>query len=371
MTTKCKLQLQCHARRAGLEVESNHQQRYSHQHPRSAPMPSEFASRSVLTVQVTPATNARQHRTSSFSFEILKPYEPFTAAVVAKVAVGSAARQALGILDTTAVLKLFDRRCYKARRTELSHRAIQERPHTIASECAYRKFVCDLQAGSVTLTKDINCDTWFICRERAPIGEFELALQRSAERAYRKEVRAYQRLSDYQGSVIPRMYGTVQYTAKIPLGGNAYAEEVISGILLEHISDVTLERFATDFSASRYSETPQVLAGVCRRAMEVSTHFWGIGALNDDAHMNNMLVREPLLVPSRTGPQLSLSPCCVVMIDFEFMKFRDDYDSEEAFQRSKLLTGMHEIGPALERIVPSNVWRYVYEEWETPPKRII
>lgn len=332
----------------------------------------EFGPGAILTVQITPETSPENLRSAvSLSFEVLKPYAPFSSAVVAKVALASASRKALGISDTTAVLKLHDRRCFTGRRLELTQSGAPTRPYSAESEHAYREFLLQLEAGSVKLTKDVDRDSWFQCRVHAPVGEFELALQRLAKRVHRSEVRAYQYLRTYQGSVIPRMYGTVQYTAKMTLPDGTYVEEVISGILIEHISDITLEQFAERFSTSCYANTPDIMTAVCRRAMEVSTHLFAIGALNNDVRLANMLVREPI-VSDRTRQGLSLSPRCVVMIDLEYVRLRDDFASDAAWQKAQDYTDMFStVGAALEYFLPPQVWKYNFDDWEEPPKHIV
>lgn len=158
-------------------------------------------------------------------------------------------------------------------------------------------------------------------------------------------MQAYQCLLQYQGRHVPRFYGSVREVRVHRTGGRGFDEYAdVQGILLEYIDGFRLTDLSTYCPQDQWQP-------VGEDAIHIVHCLNSAGVLNRDVRLRNYLVRK-----DTTG---RLKP---VMIDLGICMFRDEFEDEDDWRRTKQF--FHEenaVGAALYRSLKPH---FVYERSE-------
>lgn len=293
---------------------------------------------------------------TSIACKIVKAYRPFTMSPVLLVSISS---ENWFPLPSTAILKLYDRRCFTNIRTDFD----EGKPWSLDKEQEYRQYLNDVSTGSAALG-DFNSPTFFWDKEVSD-GEFEAYLCHVAQRTFDAERAAYARLHELQGRMVPTLYGDIEYEHVIAgaRGDGAPVTDVVPGLLLEYVSALSLRQLVATWTLRDPPLPNAVLAALCNEAVRVVDRISDFEVLNEDVRVDNFLVRQEFLAPaSRDGGAPSVDGA-VVLIDLGQCRLRREDESEEEWIQAKWSqdeTGA--IGFVLlglvRQFVGEDVWKY-------------
>ncbi|EJD40536.1 hypothetical protein AURDEDRAFT_90941 [Auricularia subglabra TFB-10046 SS5] len=260
---------------------------------------------------------------------IVHAYHPFTMSAVLRVQPGKAD------LPQDLILKLFDRRFMNNIRED------EDPPADWSPEkdADYAQWLQDLTIGKEQPTDFEDSTLWD--REEVTGERFEGFLQHEALKFYAQEVAAYDVLSELQGDLIPRFYGTVAYRD-------------IPGILLEYVPGPTLREIVATWTARTPRLPDAELARVCEAAVSVMGRIaWRYEIINLDVRIDNFIC-------CADGGSMGRSP--VVLIDLAQCE-KHGKETDEEWREWK--AGLDEIGAVGQVIgmkvrqqVGPDVWHY-------------
>ena len=265
-------------------------------------------------------------------------------------------------LPTTAIVKLYDRRCLSNVREEFD----EGTPWSLDKEKEYQQYLDDVASGAVK-QGDFDSPT-FMWDNDVSDGEFEAYLQRLSQKMFDAERTTYERLRELQGKKIPRVYGAVEYRISIPgaRGDGSTVTETIPGLLLEYVSSLSLRKLVATWTARNPPLPNYVLTSLCEEAVKVVDRISDFDVLNQDVRVDNFLIREPFVEtasPSSHGEKTVIVEDAVVLIDLGQCRLRREDESEEEWveaKRSQDETGA--IGFVLlglvREFVGQDVWTY-------------
>ena len=222
-------------------------------------------------------------------------------------------------LNERVILKLYDRRFATGLRED---QKIQ--PWTFEIEQEYQQTILDGRVSEFIKSLHSEDDEdkkeeeeeeeepWNAAQDEAYLFDY-------MQRLYEAEYEVYQRLEDIQGRDIPRFLGRV----KMP--GNDSQSATVSeyvdcpGILLQYIEGVPLSDLASFAPKEAWQE-------ICEDAIRIVNLLGDRGILNEDVKPRNFIVRKE-----------SADNFKVFMIDFALCNFREEYQDEEDWWRSKAI----------------------------------
>ncbi|TBU42053.1 hypothetical protein BD309DRAFT_924301 [Dichomitus squalens] len=299
----------------------------------------------------------------ALSCTIMKAFRPFTMSPVLLVSLIQPSTPTHGdaVLPTTAIIKLYDRRCLSNVRDEFD----EGKPWSLDKEQEYRQYLDDVATGSVA-RGDFDSPT-FMWDNDVSDGEFEAYLRRVAQRMFDAERTAYERLRDLQGKKIPRLYSVVEYEIAIPnaRGDGAAVTDTIPGLLLEYVSSLSLRQLVATWTARNPPLANEVLAVLCEEAVKVVDRISDFDVLNEDVRVDNFLIREPFIdaTSSTQGGNAAVVENAVVLIDLGLCRLRREDESEDEWIKAKWsqdeagAVGFVLLGLVRE-FIGENVWKY-------------
>lgn len=242
---------------------------------------------------------------------IIKVFEPFTwsCAMVVRPVCPTAA------WEGNMVLKLFDRRfAIEFRNSE------EIRPWSPDIEQNYHRFILNGDAAKLLtelaadrLLPARNFDVWNSSQEETYLHDFMQGL-------YETETEVYNTLADLQGSHIPQLFSCVTMSLSTPVLNNPLSEYVdIPGILLQYVEGFPLTDIATCAPRDSWQ-------GICEDAIRIVNLVGDKGILNKDVKTRSFVVQK--------CPENQYQ---VLMIDFALCNFRDEYASEDEWQKRKAI----------------------------------
>lgn len=260
----------------------------------------------------------------SFGAKILQAYRPFTMSPVLRLHLHSSPLTNAGHIPHDVVLKLYDRRCVSNMRKQCD----EGKPWSLTKEREYRAYIASVEDRTAPV-KDFSNPSYLADEEDISDGEFEAYLKHYAERMFMSEQAAYARLAPLQGKEVPRCYATVKWETSIP---GFDGTEVVPGLLLEYISDVTLLDLIETWPARNLPlpRSNEVLIDLCQKSVAVVEHISDFDVLNEDVKLRNFLAREPIL---QDGGELI--DCPVALIDLGHSRLRKENESEDTWVQAK------------------------------------
>lgn len=251
--------------------------------------------------------------------QVLHVYLPFTVACVMHV-------QVMDTIDEQhAVLKLYDRRFAKELRElwgidEWNAGYEESYAHLLSTDrvADFRQSLRDSTTGSILGifeedSNDLKPEEWSLGEDECYVGEW-------CKHDYDTETKAYNKLRDLQGSVIPRLICEVAIQTQPPCVADPVLAE-IPGLLLEYIPGVTLNELAEKTPR----ESWQSIADSAVSAVNaISDHE----ILNRDVQLRNIMARP--CAASDFGYR-------AVVIDFGRTRFRGEDESDEDWGQEKSL----------------------------------
>ena len=262
-------------------------------------------------------------------------------------------------LPSTAIVKLYDRRCFTNIRNDFD----EGKPWSLDKEKEYRKHLDDVSAGAVT-QGDFSQPTYLWDNDISD-GEFEAYLHHVAQRTFDAEHTAYQRLHELQGKKIPLLYGAVEYGVVIPnvRGDGTSVTDAVPGLLLEHVSSLSLRDLVVTWITRDPPLPNSHLAALCDEAVKVVDRISDFEVLNEDVRVDNFLVREESLTLSAPDGSVATVDGSVALIDLGQCRLRRADESEDEWIQAKWSqdeTGA--IGFVLlglvRQLVGEEVWKY-------------
>ena len=289
---------------------------------------------------------------------IMKAFRPFTLSPVLLVSLAqpsSPSHDNESPLPTTAILKLYDRRCLTNTRDEFDEGA----PWSLDKEREYRQYLEDVTNG--TIARGDFASQTFMWDNEVSDGEFEAYLQYQAQKIFNAERTAYERLHTLQGKKIPKLYGVVEHEITIP---NARSDgspvtEAIPGLLLEYVPGPTLRQFVATWKAREPPLPNEVLTTLCEEAVRVVDRVSDFDVLNEDVRIDNFLIREPFVDESTS----IVAEDAVVLIDLGQSRLRREDESEDDWIKAKWsqdetgAVGFVVLG-LVRQFVGQDVWSY-------------
>lgn len=273
---------------------------------------------------------------------VVHVYHPFTMSAVLRVRL-SGTQNIAGDLppDSEAILKLFDRRFMNNDREDFRPPA----PWSPKRDRAYAQWQQDLADGTVQPVdfdaddSDVEQSDWDFS-DLSP-GCLEGYLQHVAMTMYSREVHAYGVLSDLQGDLIPRLYGTVSYRD---------ASTSVPGILIEYVPGPTMREVVATWSARSPRPLDAELARACEAAVDAMERVAQNDALvNRDVRIDNVIFR-------------GLDDARAVVIDLAGCVAQDDRPLEDWRQWKRDMDEVGAIGQVLTfkvaRQVGLGIWTY-------------
>ena len=264
--------------------------------------------------------------------EILQLFKPFTLSCAMLVRIQNHAE-----LPPVVVLKVYDRRfAAQLRRDERSglwSREVEHRYHQFIQDGGAANFIAELEC--VDDEDDDDDDEGPDVRQ--DVVHHEAYLQHEMKKSSKTEMRAYGSLLQYQGTHIPKFYGSVRVH-----GSGSFNEYVdIQGILIEYISGFCLTELSTFCTKDQWQL-------VREDAIHIVHCLNSAGVLNRDVKLRNFLVHKD------TEGRFK-----VVIIDLAICMFRHEFEDEEEWRELKQF--FHEekaVGMALwEKLEPHFVYR--------------
>ncbi|KAK0443594.1 hypothetical protein EV421DRAFT_526473 [Armillaria borealis] len=208
--------------------------------------------------------------------KIVKPFKPFTSAVVLLV-------QRLSD-NELVILKLADRRLgYRSNDIEV--------PWTSSIEDRLRHAVRDIQAGSIPDWIELLRDDENPKRpdeERWEDWVWEISTWYWKMYNYDTELDAYRLLHRLQGRYIPRIFGVVRLGITSESTPLHPITDFVQGLALEYIPGICMEKLKPGADISQQEAeaiSGQVMEGL--RAIEAENHV-----LHNDIHIRNVVLRE-------------------------------------------------------------------------------
>jgi hypothetical protein len=260
-----------------------------------------------LTIQTVPAVAAAFTTEDGrcvaipVSLTVKHIFNPSTMSVVAVVASSSGQVQ----LPPLMVLKLFDRRFAEGLRV-----AYDTGAWTPGKEHDFRAFISQ-EKNKPRISVEPESDSWHDPAENPAAwsdGRREAYLEEVCRSICAMELAAYRQLERLQGTVVPKLYGTVRCDL---LGGT------VDGFLLEYLGE---EAFTLDnIPMTLGHKEVQEIGDAAVKAVGV---VGDQGVLNCDLHLGNVMV-VPGQVPR------------VVMIDFGLVRLRRVGESDEHWRKCR------------------------------------
>ncbi|PIL37417.1 hypothetical protein GSI_01111 [Ganoderma sinense ZZ0214-1] len=294
---------------------------------------------------------------TALTCRIMKAFRPFTLSPVLLVWLdqSSTLPHDQAALPTTAILKLYDRRCLTNTREEFDEGA----PWSLDKEHEYRQYLDDVASGAVPVG-DFASQT-FMWDNEVSDGEFEAYLQFQAQKSFNAERTAYERLEPLQGKKIPKLYGVIEHEITIHNArGDGFAvTEIIPGLLIEYISGPTLRQLVATWKARDPPLPNTVLTTLCEDAVKVVDRISDFDVLNEDVRIDNFLIREPFVDSSSAA----IVEDAVVLIDLGQSRLRGEDESEDDWIKAKWsqdetgAVGFVTLGLVRE-FVGQDVWSY-------------
>ncbi|KAI0803042.1 hypothetical protein BC629DRAFT_1580967 [Irpex lacteus] len=288
---------------------------------------------------------------------IVKAYRPFTMSPV--LLVSTTQSSASSELPSTAIVKLYDRRCFTNVRNDFD----EGKPWSLDKEKEYRQYLDDISTGSAA-RGDFGSPTYMWDNDVSD-GEFEAYLHHVAQSTFDSERTAYERLQELQGKKLPTLYGTVEYEAAIPdtRSGDKTVTDTVPGLLLEYVSPLSLRELVTTWKTRNPPLPNSVLAALCDEAVNVVDRISDFEVLNEDVRVDNFLIRENFLTSSAHSGSAVTVDGAVVLIDLGQCRLRRADESEDEWIQAKWSqdeTGA--IGFVLlglvRQFVGEDVWKY-------------
>jgi hypothetical protein len=273
-----------------------------------------------LTIQTIPAVAAQLTTEDGrcvempLSLTFKHIFKPSTMSVVAVVASSCSQAQ----LPPLLVLKLFDRRFAEGLRV-----AYDAGAWTPGKEHDFRAF--NSQENKPRISVELESDSWHDSAENPAEwsdGEREAYLQEICRSMCTTELAAYRKLQRLQGTVVPKIYGSVRCDL---LGGT------VDGFLLEYLGEesFTLDNIPMTLGHKEVQE-------IGDSAVKAVSAVGDQGVINCDLHLGNVMV-----VPGKV-PR-------VAMIDFGMVRLRRVGESDERWRKCRRFWDREgELGYALE-----------------------
>nr|VWP02630.1 N/A [Ganoderma boninense] len=318
----------------------------------------EYVEGGQLRLSLSSASSASSAERTVLTCMIVKAFRPFTLSPVLIVSLdrSSAPTNVQAALPPTAIVKLYDRRCFTNVREEFDEAA----PWSLDKEREYRKYLDDVAAGTVA-RGDFASQT-FMWDNDVSDGEFEAYLHFQAHKIFDAERTAYERLHALQGTKIPKLYGTVGYDITLSdarSGGPTSVTETVPGLLLEYIPGPTLRQLVETWKARDPPLPNTVLVTLCDDAVSVVDRVSDFNVLNADVRVDNFLVREPFVHASSS----TVVQDAVVLIDLGQARLRGTHEGEDEWTKAKWAqdetgaVGFVALGLVRE-FVGEDVWSY-------------
>ncbi|KAH8900592.1 hypothetical protein GQ53DRAFT_633295, partial [Thozetella sp. PMI_491] len=236
------------------------------------------------------------------------------------------------------ILKLFDRRFARSLR-----KLYRVPPWSPAVEKSYEQFIMDMRAkrlfDQLEQPEDDEEDTEKETGKDSMLSEDQAAdegfLQYQTRKIYSNEVRAYDKLKDLQGGVVPTFLAAVELLPEEPWRSAALQEySSIVGILIEHIEGFNL----VDLKNMVPRHCWQAIGD---EVIRVVNHVSDLDFINNDVRPGNFIVKE-------TGQEGTYK---IVQIDFGQVYFRDGASWEEWRDRKWAFDEEGAIGSAMEDLL--------------------
>jgi hypothetical protein len=247
-----------------------------------------------------------QSLSGSLEVRLGKLYEPFTFSCVMEVDVIQPVAH-----SQRAILKVYDWRYAAQLRGDQ-----KIDPWTAEHESAYFDSVRTGRAQEF-VDRLRNEDDFEEPEEGWNIAENEAYLHDFCFDMFKTETAVYNKLQQYQGTRIPRLFASVALSAKTPSCKYRVDSELfqIHGVLLEFIPGFTLAQLNND------KAPPSSWQGIIDQAIQTVHILSDHGILNEDVRTSNILVTQD--AQGKDGYR-------VVMIDFALCRFlgKDESDSE-------------------------------------------
>ncbi|KAI4527550.1 hypothetical protein K525DRAFT_186292 [Schizophyllum commune Loenen D] len=293
--------------------------------------------------------------------KIVKAYRPFTMSPVLLVSIlpSAASPENAYSLPPTAILKLYDRRCFTNIRSDFD----EGKPWSLEKEKEYRQYLDNVSNGSAA-SLDFGSPTFFYDNDVSD-GEFEAYLHHVARKTFEAERAAYERLRELQGKLLPTLYGAVEYEAIIPnvRDDSGTVTETVPGLLLEYVSSLSLRQLVATWKTRDPPLPNSILTALCNEAVKVVDRISDFEVLNEDVRVDNFLIREDFLASAARDGDAADVDGALVLIDLGQCRFRREDESEEEWIQAKWSqdeTGA--IGFVLlslvREFVGEDVWKY-------------
>lgn len=198
--------------------------------------------------------------------------------------------------NRNAILKVYDRRVGSQFRR--IHDVI---PYNEQAKTAFHDFIRSGAVGPFLKELDdeeADPDLYFdrrdardVREEENGIAKFEAALWRNANRNFKTEVEAYERLQDVQGIFAPRLYAVVRL--HLPLDDNAAMADYLGvyGIILQSISGPTLEDLLETPCAP---STQEHLTSIVQYTVDATNEINKRGMVLEDRAPHNVVLEKSL-----------------------------------------------------------------------------
>ena len=243
---------------------------------------------------------------SSLEVEIVEVFEPFTMSVVLRVRLCSEEACQMTQGNTTAVLKLYDRRFASELRCQSFQRAWEPSLDESFLEMA--------NSGDAINYKPIMHDG----KVAKPLPSWtpeqrELYLHDKCLLCYRQEIQAYDALHALQGSKIPLFHADVSLTSDDYPDAEIFT---VRGVLIEHIPSFSIGNLPLHVSKDKQKT-------IIGEALDLMRELENYDVVNNDVRLENVLVRSTPTQGGKTGDEDGSTDLAVVLIDFSHMKVRN------------------------------------------------
>ncbi|KAI8992801.1 hypothetical protein BD414DRAFT_482257 [Trametes punicea] len=302
---------------------------------RDASLFPEFLEGKELRLSLSSTDTSSSIAPTALSCTIVKAFRPFTMSAVLLVSiVQPSARLHDGLLlPSTAIVKLYDRRCVSNTRDDFD----DGKSWSLDKEREYRRYLDDVATVSVTQGNFDN--PTYLWDNVLSDGEFEAYIQHQSQKMFNAERTTYERLRDLQGKIIPELYGLVEYEITIPnaRGDESVVTHTVSGLLLEYISSLSLRQLVATWKARDPRLPNEVLVTLCEDAVRVVDRISDFDVLNEDVRVDNLLIREPFIDNASylQDEKVALVENPVVLIDLGHCRLRREDESEGEWVQAK------------------------------------
>lgn len=267
-----------------------------------------------------------------FQAQIIELYEPFTLSCVMKVKY-----QQGDLPPIEAVLKLYDRQFAKGLRERRGIGEWDER-----SEAAYINYARTPQAAEL-FEKLMNASKQPSINDIVKMpGPRELFMQYECTEFFDSETRAYKTLVDHWCKGVPKLLWTVKLKScflppeDIEETHSSFFD--VNGILIDYVPGVTF----ADMNENNVRH--KAWQDVVEQAIEITTIFTKHNMINKDVRCENFIV---------TVDSAKESGYRTVMIDFGYVVFRKDDETDDDWGRRKFWAKEEGIG----RTMQDYLWR--------------